>query len=231
MYSAEFDPHARTYQGTLDQSLRFAGETTAEFAAMKVDLILDASRRLLGQPSRLSFLDVGCGTGLAARALRSRAGRVVGADVSAEMIGAALEECPEVDFVPLEGPRLPFADGEFDVQFCACVYHHVPLRERRAFVAELVRVVRPGGLLFVFEHNPWNPLTRRVVDRCPFDRDAILLTAGETRGLLEGAGLKVAEQRYYLFFPRVLGCLRRLEPWLGWLPLGAQYYVAARKPG
>ena len=96
--------------------------------------------------------------------------------------------------------------------------------------AELARVVRPGGLVFVFEHNPWNPVTRAIVRDCPLDRDAVLLTAPETRGLLSRAGLEVVEQRYYLFFPRSLGFLRRFEPWLAWLPLGGQYYVAARKP-
>ena len=176
------------------------------------------------------MLDVGCGIGLAERSLASRVRTVVAGDVSAAMIEEARGLVPEVKFIHLPPRGLPFDDGAFDVQFCYCVYHHVPLHERRAMVAELARVVRPGGLLFVFEHNPYNPVTRKIVRDCPLDRDAVLLAPRETRDLLRGADLEVIEQRYYLFFPKLLGFLRRIEPWLGWLPLGGQYYVVARKP-
>ena len=50
-----------------------------------------------------------------------------------------------------------------------------------AFVAELARVVRPGGLVVVFEHNPLNPLTRLVVSRVTFDDGVRLLRSGERR--------------------------------------------------
>lgn len=214
----------------VDGAVRFSDESADDFARQKVDLMLAATARLLGDPARLRMLDVGCGVGLAERFLFPRVGRLVAGDVSAAMIDEARRLLPEVDFRHLPPRGLPFENDAFDVQFCCCVYHHVPLNERRAMVAELARVVRPGGLLFVFEHNPYNPLTRKIVRDCPFDRDAVLLAPRETRGLLRGAGLEVAEQRYYLFFPKMLGFLRRLEPWLGWLPLGGQYYVAARKP-
>jgi hypothetical protein len=80
----------------------------------------------------------------------------------------------------------------------------------------------PGGRLFVFEHNPYNPLTRRAVRDCPFDDDAILLPPGEVRGLLQRAALAGVRQDFVLFFPRSLARLRPLEPWLRWCPLGAQ---------
>jgi hypothetical protein len=89
--------------------------------------------------------------------------------------------------------------------------------------------LRTGGRLFVFEHNPYNPVTRHLVNTCPFDADAVLLTRAETVALLKTAGLEPSAAAYCLFFPRLLAGLRPLETWLGWLPLGGQYFVAGRK--
>ena len=93
----------------------------------------------------------------------------------------------------------------------------------------MARVLRPGGLALILEHNPWNPLTRLAVARCPFDDDAILLGPSEATRHLSGAGLVREEKRYILFFPFDARIFRRVESGLGALPLGAQYYVASRK--
>ena len=62
------------------------------------------------------------------------------------------------------------------------------------------RVCRPGGLIVLFEHNPWNPLTRRAVRGCEFDRDAELLSRREASRLLSEAGVEDRRGRYILFF-------------------------------
>jgi SAM-dependent methyltransferase len=49
---------------------------------------------------------------------------------------------------------LPFATGAFDAAFAFCVYHHIEPGDRVRHLSELARVVRPGGSVFVFEHNP-----------------------------------------------------------------------------
>ena len=73
---------------------------------------------------------------------------------------------------------------------------HAPRSSRMAhFMNEMRRVVRPGGLVCVIEHNPLNPLTRLAVTRCAFDRDAVLLRAGKTRQLLRDAGLRQVSHR------------------------------------
>jgi hypothetical protein len=84
-------------------------------------------------------------------------------------------------------------------------------------------------MIALFEHNPLNPLTRKAVRGCKFDRDAELLGRRETARLLTEAGL-FPRRRYIEFFPRESGLLRRIEVRLGWLPLGAQYVVFAHRP-
>jgi hypothetical protein len=88
---------------------------------------------------------------------------------------------------------------------------------------ELRRVVRPGGLVAVIEHNPFNPLTKLAVSRCEFDRDAVLLRAAKTERLMKGAGLLSVESDYFLFFPFKAGIAQRTERAIRKLPLGAQY--------
>ena len=62
-----------------------------------------------------------------------------------------------------------------------CVYHHVEPGDRAPLTAEIRRVLKPGGMLAIIEHNPLNPVTRAVVKRIPLDRDAQLLSAREAR--------------------------------------------------
>jgi hypothetical protein len=83
-------------------------------------------------------------------------------------------------------------------------------------------------MLFVFEHNPLNPLTRHAVNTCPFDENAHLIRAPVMRRRALDAGFDRAEVKYRIFFPHALRGLRPLESKLTWLPLGAQYYVLAR---
>jgi SAM-dependent methyltransferase len=109
------------------------------------------------------------------------------------------------------------------------VLHHVPRAERLGVLAQVRAKLRPGGRLFVFEHNPLNPVTRRTVATCPFDDDADLLWPWQAKRLLSDAAFRQVRLDYIVFFPRPLAALRPLEPRLGWLPLGAQQLVVGTR--
>src|SRR5262249_36755906 len=128
------------------------------------------------------------------------------------------------------GEAIPFGDAEFDVCFAVCVLHHVPPGDRGALLGQMRRVCRPGGLIVLFEHNPWNPLTRRAVRGCEFVRGAQLLSRGAAWRLLSAAGVSDQGGRFILFFTRESALLRGVERRLGWLPLGAQYAVFGQRP-
>jgi len=83
--------------------------------------------------------------------------------------------------------------------------------------------------LAFWENNPWNPGMRYVMSRIPFDRDAVTLTAPETRRLLQAGGFEVLRTDFLFIFPRVLSWFRCVESLMTQLPLGAQYQFLCRK--
>ena len=228
-HTTEFDRFRDSYREVVEQSIAFSGAGLDVFTRAKARVLLDLAARRLGDPGRLSFLDVGCGPGETDRWLAGRVQALSGVDVSREMIEVARRRNPGVEYRPSEPGRLPFPAERFDVCFTVCVLHHVALPERPALVDEMVRVTRPGGLVCIFEHNPWNPLTRKAVAGCEFDRDALLLRRRESERLLRGAGLADVHGSYIVFFTRESARLQRIERLLGSLPLGAQHVVSARR--
>ena len=98
-----------------------------------------------------------------------------------------------------------------------------------ALLRELHRVLRSGGMVAVFEHNPLNPVTVRAVNTCPFDENAILIPPWRMKASVEEAGFQDARIRFRLFVPGALRRLRPIEAALYWCPLGAQYSVMAAK--
>jgi SAM-dependent methyltransferase len=121
-------------------------------------------------------------------------------------------------------------DVQVDVAYCNGVFHHIPVRDRASAVDYVFHRLRPGGVFALWENNPWNPGTRYIMSRVPFDRDAITLSPPETRRLLRTAGFDVLRTDFLFIFPRSLQWFRVLETLVHRLPLGGQYQVLARKP-
>lgn len=223
---SEFDRYGEgSYERALERAISFGGQEASFYNEVKARRLVDLARRRMGEPSSLAALDVGAGIGLLDEYLAGDFGRVVGLDVSSEMVKRAAERNPGVEYVQYDGATFPFETGSFDFVFASCVFHHVPVRKRERLAAEMARVTRPDGLAVILEHNPINPATRLAVSRCEFDEGAVLLRMSESRALLRRAGLREDERAYILFFP----FRNRIERRLGRLPLGAQYYVASSR--
>ena len=113
-----------------------------------------------------------------------------------------------------------------------CVYHHVHGAARESLSREIRRVLAPGGLCCIIEHNPLNPLTRVIVRRCPVDVDAELLTASDTKELLRLAGFEPPRVDYFLYFPeKLFNLFGQVEGMFNRVSLGGQYALLARIPG
>ena len=151
-------------------------------------------------------------------------------DVSRRCLEIAEKRFPYFAYyVHFDGVHIPFPAEYFDIAYAACVFHHIDHVEHGLLLHELRRVIRSDGSLFVFEHNPYNPLTVRVVNNCAFDKNARLIRAAAMREQLTVAGFSSVKICYRIFFPHALRILRPLERALTWLPLGGQYYALAHK--
>lgn len=227
---ALFDAYGDSYRDAVQSSISFAGGNLDHFTEIKAQHVLDLCRRHLGDPGRQRVLDVGCGVGVTDRLLVEQLGDLHGVDVSGTEVARAASDVPDATYQCYDGVRLPHPDGAFDLSFCINVLHHVPVTQWSSFVTELARVVRPGGLVAVFEHNRFNPLTRRAVAACEFDADATLVPRRKLRHLIQDAGLTLIEAPYIVFLPLGGAATFRVDRVLRALPAGAQYYMAARRP-
>ncbi|MGU3540705.1 class I SAM-dependent methyltransferase [Methylobacterium sp. A54F] len=225
--SAPFDAYADAYGAAVQASIDFAGLPHDFYLRAKALLLADVIAREGGRFE--SCLDVGCGVGALHPHLAGLFRHLAGVDVSQESIARAAASNGLSSYRTYDGRALPYADGSFDLALTSCVMHHVPPADWPAFAAEMARVVRPGGLVAVIEHNPYNPLTRLAVRRCAFDRDAVLLGPGRTRDLLRGAGLGRVAVRSFLLLPTLHPAARRCEAALARIPLGAQYLALGRR--
>jgi ubiquinone/menaquinone biosynthesis C-methylase UbiE len=217
--AAKFDAYARDYETLHANSIATSGEQPGYFADYKADCI----ERLVGAHFDEPILDYGCGVGGLTQRLCERFRHVGGFDPSADSIRIARERCPAAAFFD---SLQAIPGSHFGLIVLANVLHHVPPSDRSELVRRLQRLLKPQqGLLVAFEHNPFNPLTRRAVAQCEFDDDAILLGPGELVALLKSSGFERVTRQFIVFFPRVLSMLRRFEPSLSWLPLGAQVMV------
>ena len=222
-----FDKFAREYDELLKDPLRdrFAGGS--EFFIKQKCRIVE--RRLLGRgrSGALRVLDAGCGQGTALSLLDPSI-HAFGTDISLPMLKDAARRGPVAVQEPYE---LPFADDTFDAAYAFCIYHHIPDAEHVRHLNELRRVVKPGGDVMVFEHNPYNPVTARIFARAPIDRGCHMIKPVTLRETFRAARLESVDQGYLLFVPEPLyGALGFIEPMVSWLPLGGQYFVAGRKP-
>ncbi|WP_433476461.1 class I SAM-dependent methyltransferase [Spirillospora sp. CA-142024] len=134
---AFFGPRAATWDA------KFGDDMPAYAAAVEEAAI----------PAVANVVDVGCGTGRALPALREAAGpagRVVGVDITPQMLDVARStgRAHDAVLVLADARRLPFSDARFDAVFAAGLVPHMP--DPAAGLAELARITRPGGRLIVF---------------------------------------------------------------------------------
>ena len=218
---AEFDDYAADYEAMHAASVAASGESTVYFADHKVGCM-----QRLGVLPTDPILDYGCGIGNLTERLFPTFSEVHGFDPSTKSLEVARRRAPQAK---LHDRAVDVPSGYFQCAVLSGVLHHVPPAERRELLKTVREKLRPGGRVFIFEHNPFNPVTRRAVAACPFDDDAILLWPREARRLVKSAGFDPVKLEYVVFFPRSLAFLRRFEPRLGWLGLGAQTLTIGEK--
>lgn len=225
----DFNKYKASYSETIERSIKFSGQEHDFFTRIKAEFLHEIIKKYIPQISEPYLLDVGCGHGLIHKHLKNHKVKLVGVEMANEVLELARQENPAVDYFCHDGETLPFEENTFDVVFAICVMHHVPPLQWLNFLVEMKRVLKPGGIVVIFEHNPYNPLTRYIVANNILDEDAVLLSSGSLKKLFLKAGFSDQSSRNILFTPFSHRIFRWLDKKLGWCPVGAQYYATAIK--
>jgi SAM-dependent methyltransferase len=228
MNQPTFDNYAEDYENVLNRSLRISGDTTQEFSRRRVWWVKDFL--ISKKAASHTVLDYGCGTGNTLPHLHHllKVDRLSGVDVSTESLEKASNQYGSVCQEFLTPGQLP--QQPVDFAFSSCVYHHIPPDKRPQATRYIYDSLKPGGWLTIFEVTPWHPGALYIMKTCPFDAEAITLRPDETQNLLKHTGFIRIQCRFVFFFPKLMAPLRKLEPYLGRIPLGAQYAICAQKP-
>lgn len=182
------------FQGTRTWRRYVLGETFAE-----LEHLLPPARRFP------VVIDVGCGQGqaLALLAERLRPELLIGVDAEPRLLARArreLDACGcRVQLLDCDARRLPLGDGVVDLAFCHQTLHHV--RDQRGLLAELHRVLRPGGVLLLAEScRPFiRSLPVRALFRHPME---VQHSAAEFLELVRAGGFELDEKN-----------IAELSPW------------------
>ncbi|MFE0459189.1 class I SAM-dependent methyltransferase [Kitasatospora sp. NPDC058965] len=188
--AGEFDAHERRLWAGAAQA--YAGSFAALCGAT-AGALLDAA----GVGAGTRVLDVGTGPGTVAAAATARGAEVVAVDAEPGMVALAAANAPGAQVRQAVLPELPFADGAFDAVVANFVVNHV--EDPWAALAELRRVVRPGGRVAVTiwsdAGNQSMALFNQALDEAGAERPVLptlpvnfARTADGLRELLEQAG-------------------------------------------
>ena len=128
-----------------------AGEYAATMAPALTPVAEEVVRRAALRPNE-TVLDIGTGTGTAARLALGEGRRVIGLDAAAGMLEIARREAPDVDFLEADFTKIPLADGS--VQVVLAVHALLFAGDRIAALREWLRVTAPGGRLSLSVPGP-----------------------------------------------------------------------------
>ncbi len=193
--SAEPPRHETYTHGHAPAVVRHHAKRTAEEAAAFLLPELQPGMRLL---------DVGCGPGSITRGLAEivAPGQVIGLDMSSETLDAARRDAAARGLENLRYEigsvyELPFPDASFDAAYAHQVFQH--LREREVALREMLRVLRPGGLIAVrdvdwgtvayWPRDPWIDRFIEVHERTWYQNGGEPQMGRQLRALFNGAGI------------------------------------------
>ena len=223
-----FDTYSKSYNTQVNDVLRVTGYDTSLLTQAKLKKLLELFPELA--PLNFNMLDFGCGIGNLYESFHKFFPRAsyTGVDKSKESIAQAGSRFSNNSiFHPLHTES--WKQNQYDLIVSAGVFHHIPHEEHKDILKELVTLLKPDGKLVIWEHNPLNPFTKKIVKDCIFDRDAILLSPHSMKKAMLEAQLSGIRVIYTTFFPKTLSCLNVLDPYIGWLPLGGQFVTIGGK--
>jgi trans-aconitate methyltransferase len=217
-----FDSYAENYQKTIGQCLKITGYDASYFSITKIRKLRALNLESSLDPIRI--LDFGCGIGNFSVGFKKYFSNsvYVGVDSSSGMIKEALNKYSDYgEFY--EAHSSEWKKQPYDIIFSSGTFHHISHDKHEGILKELSSMLTSPGKIFIWEHNPINPMTRKLVNDCALDQDAILVNPKKMKDMLCRVQLSSVKIIYTTFFPKFLSFLKPFESRLEWFPMGAQY--------
>ena len=226
----DFDSFAGDYRSVHSKNIKMTGADSEFYSEYK---ILEVLKRTKNDAPSL-ILDFGCGDGTTSYFFDKHFPDqfIHGIDVSAASIKIASEKkITNSEFKTFDGESLPYDSETFDIVFIANVLHHIDFELHQQVLRECRRVLKHNRSVFIFEHNPLNPVTRKIFNDCIFDIDAKLLYQNYLYKQMRQSGFEQIKTSYHLFFPRhkIFTAFHYLERFLTFVPIGGQYCIQGTK--
>ena len=216
-----FDDFSSDYENKILKSFGNIDSNVSYYHSGKAKI---AKRELASSPNKI--LDFGCGIGSMLKFLKENFdySKFYAYDESLKSLEHVKTKYPDVNCIH----SLDTIE-KFDLIFVSNVIHHVKSGERNDFLKKIYNLLDDNGRLLIYEHNPYNPITLKVVANCEFDIDAELINKKNLIKLCNENNFKLQKSGYIHFFPSKLKFFFNLERYLKWFFLGAQYFCIFKK--
>ena len=227
--NSEFDTIANKYDAEIIKNLGSFGRFRQSMLSYKAQYI-----QYLLPFAPKGILDYGCGIGLNIPYLHQYFPntKLYGCDISKESVRLARENIHNCTFDAIETVEdLKKYETRIDCVFISTVLHHISHCEHEKWLAGLFKILDKGGYVIIFEHNIKNPFVKNMVKKSPMDDGAVMLNCRYCKKMVKTIfGKKsTVKHGYTYFFPWRNKIFTEIEYQLSRFPLGAQYYVLARK--
>ena len=228
-----WEDRAKQYYETMFITDTVKNYITGRRAALAIDRLKEGA----------CFLDLGVGTGtIFEEIIRKRDVRGFGMDYTKNMVKIARKKTgnKNANFLQGNGVSLPFSDRSFDLVFSVDVFHHIAFEGLDwvdKALCEANRVLKPGGMLLIYEANPLNVYWYYYMRKIGED-NARLMRNGFLRRKIRKAGFSLNGGSYIGFVPQFLSpkglrVFGRIECLIEDIPLVknlcSNYYVSAIK--
>ncbi|MGE4168422.1 MAG: class I SAM-dependent methyltransferase [Candidatus Babeliales bacterium] len=231
MIEKEFDNYIDNYRNNCNNALWLSGESSDYFALYKAQKLQTWFSNQTQK--KIKILDFGCGDGIMTQHVQSLFphATVYGVDPSPKSVQDAQTKFPSIKFSVNSdsNTKLDFESNSFDLIFTAGTLHHIPFSMHAGYMQELMRIVKAGGSIVIFELNPLNPLTVYTFKTNPIDYNAKMLTPWYAYNLAKK--YSKPSIKFICFFPKFLKFLRPLEALFSKIPAGALYSIIIPKKG
>ena len=215
-WSTEYEKH-------IAEALPVKLSSYKKFSLYKVRFFKELLEKYGKSLSGSRVADVGCGMGYLDRLLTEEGAIITGFDPSQDMINTAIDVNPEGNYCHFDGFTIPSADEQFDLTIAVCVIQHVDQSNCQNIINEMHRITKNDGLIVYYEHNPYNPLTRLTVWRCPFE-NVRLVPKRALKKYVKGVNDKEQfRYAYKLSVPWESSIVSLVDSALERLPIGVQY--------